>query len=91
MEHRMKKVLFIIFTLASSFATYAQEYNLCGPYEVVARDGEHRHTKGGSERDMRAAYDLAVAGDEVSSVAIINAYAETLQRLDGHEIGRAHV
>jgi len=52
---------------------------------VVARDGEHRHTKGGSERDMRAAYDLAVAGDEATSVAIINAYAQTLQRFDGHD------
>ena len=55
------------------------------PYEVVARDGVYRHTKGGSERDMRAAYDLAVAGDEATSVAIINAYAQTLQRFDGHD------
>ncbi|MBR3859114.1 MAG: alginate lyase family protein [Bacteroidaceae bacterium] len=34
---------------------------------------------------MRAAYDLAVAGDEATSVAIINAYAHTLQRFDGHD------
>ena len=52
---------------------------------MVARDGVYRHTKGGSERDMRAAYDLAVAGDEATSVAIINAYAHTLQRFDGHD------
>lgn len=58
---------------------------MAGPYEIVARDGEHRRTKGGSERDMRAAYDLAVAGDEAASVAIINAYAQTLQGFDGHD------
>ncbi len=81
----MKKVLFIVFTLLSSFATYGQEHNLCGPYEIVARNGEYRHTKGGSERDMRAAYDLAVAGDEAAPVAIINAYAQTLQGFDGHD------
>ncbi len=71
--------------MVCSFAANAQVYSLEGPYEVVARDGEHRHTKGGSERDMRAAYDLAVAGDEATSVAIINAYAQTLQRFDGHD------
>ena len=62
-----------------------EDYVMVGPYEIVARDGQYRHTKGGSERDMRAAYDLAVAGDEVASVAIINAYAKTLQRFDGHD------
>ena len=62
-----------------------EDYVMVGPYEIVARDGEYRHTKGGSERDMHAAYDLAVAGDEVASVAIINAYAKTLQRFDGHD------
>ena len=62
-----------------------EDYVMVGPYEIVARDGQYRHTKGGSERDMRAAYDLAVAEDEVASVAIINAYAKTLQRFDGHD------
>ena len=39
---------------------YAQsDYKMAGPYEVVARDGQYRHTKGGSERDMRAAFDFA--------------------------------
>lgn len=57
-----------------------EDYVMVGPYEIVARDGQYRHTKGGSERDMRAAYDLAVAEDEVESVAIINAYAKTLQQ-----------
>ena len=67
------------------YAHPSERYVMVGPYEIVARDGEHKHTKGGSERDMRAAYDLAVAGDEVAAVAIINAYAETLQRFDGHD------
>ncbi len=71
--------------MVCSFAANAQVYSLEGPYEVVARDGVYRHTKGGSERDMRAAYDLTVAGDEATSVAIINAYAHTLQRFDGHD------
>ena len=34
---------------------FAQEYKMAGPYEVVARDGEFRKSKGGSERDMKAA------------------------------------
>ena len=31
------------------------DYKMAGPYEVVARDGQYRHSKGGSERDMKAA------------------------------------
>ncbi len=60
-------------------------YRMAGPYEVVARDGEFRDTKGGSERDMRAALDLANAGHTQQASAIINAYATTLQRFDGHD------
>ena len=30
----------------------AQEYKMAGPYEVVARDGEFRGSKNGSERDL---------------------------------------
>ncbi|MBR4243358.1 MAG: hypothetical protein IKR98_05645 [Bacteroidaceae bacterium] len=29
------------------------------PYEVVARDGKYRASKGGSERDMWTAYECA--------------------------------
>ena len=61
------------------------EYKMAGPYEVVARDGEFRGSKGGSERDMRAAWDLAKAGETEQAVAIIDAYADRLQRLDGHD------
>ena len=40
----------------------AQEYKLAGPYEVVARDGEFRSSKAGSERDMKAAWGFAKEG-----------------------------
>ena len=60
-------------------------YKMAGPYEVVARDGQYRSSKGGSERDMKAAYDLAKQGNDAEAVAIINAYARTLQRFDGHD------
>ncbi len=63
----------------------AQPYTMAGPYEVVARDGAFRSTKGGSERDMRAAWQLAMDGRHAEALAIINAYAATLQRLDGHD------
>lgn len=60
-------------------------YKMAGPYEIVARDGQYRGTKVGSERDMKAAYDFAVKGEADEAVAIINAYAKTLQRFDGHD------
>ncbi len=69
-----------------SFASaLAQEYKMAGPYEVVARDGEFRSSKSGSERDMKAAWDFAKEGKHDEAVRIINAYAEKLQRLDGHD------
>ncbi|MGN0233735.1 MAG: alginate lyase family protein, partial [Bacteroidaceae bacterium] len=61
------------------------EYKMAGPYEVVARDGEFRGSKNGSERDMKAAWDFAKEGNHEEAVRIINAYAEKLQRLDGHD------
>ena len=60
-------------------------YKMAGPYEVVARDGQFRSSKGGSERDMKAALDFAQKGQIAEAVAIIHAYANTLQRLDGHD------
>ena len=54
---------------------------MAGPYEVVARDGEFRSSKAGSERDMKAAWDFAREGKHDEAVRIINAYAEKLQRL----------
>ena len=61
------------------------EYKLSGPYEVVARDGQHAASKQGSERDMKAAWDFAKVGNCEDAARIINAYAERLQRLDGHD------
>ena len=61
------------------------DYQMAGPYEVIARDGQYRHSKGGSERDMRAAFECAQKGYGEKALEIINAYAQTLQRLDGHD------
>ncbi len=84
----MKKFLIFIMLFCLSFGTTVRaqaDYRLAGPYEVVARDGEYRHTKGGSERDMRAALECAQSGHTDKALEIINAYANTLQRLDGHD------
>lgn len=83
----MKRIL-LAALLMGSMAVYAQEtkeYKMAGPYEIVARDGEHRRTKGGSERDMYTAWQLAQAGDAEQALKIINAYAQTLQGFDGHD------
>jgi len=58
---------------------------MAGPYEVVARDGEFRKSKAGSECDMKAAWDCAQSGKHEKALEIINAYADKLQRLDGHD------
>ena len=60
-------------------------YQMAGPYEVIARDGEYRHTKAGSERDMRAALDFALKGDTANALRIVNAYATTLKHIEGHD------
>ena len=60
-------------------------YKMAGPYEVVARDGEHARTKGGSERDMWAAWQCALEGHHAKAREIIDAYAATLQRFEGHD------
>ena len=61
------------------------EYKMAGPYVVVARDGQYAKTKGGSERDMWQAWQRAQQGDKSTALTIINAYATTLQRFDGHD------
>ena len=77
-------------------ALWAQgDYKMAGPYEVVARDGAYRKTKAGSERDMFMAWQCAriqknARGAEAEygkakALEIINAYASTLQRFDGHD------
>ena len=84
----MKKILFaaLLATMMPFGFSYAQtEYKMSGPYEVVARDGGYARTKGGSERDMKAAWDFARAGKHDEAIRIINAYSETLQSFDGHD------
>ncbi len=61
------------------------DYNMSGPYEVIARDGQYRHSKGGSERDMKKALEFAQKGETENALQIIHAYAKTLQRLEGHD------
>ncbi len=65
------------------------KYQMAGPYEVVARDGQYAYTKGGSERDMWTAYQFARGKNDseeyATALKIINAYANTLQRFDGHD------
>lgn len=84
----IKKILFLCLmsSVAWMFPLSAQTtYKMAGPYEVVARDGQFRSSKGGSERDMKAALDFAQRGQIAEAVAIIHAYANTLQRFDGHD------
>ena len=81
----MRKTLLCIL-LCQWMMAYAQiSYKMAGPYEVVARDGEFRKSKAGSERDMWQAWQSAKSGDSETAVAIINAYAGTLRRFDGHD------
>ena len=100
----MRKLLFIIFLFFTchSFTVHSfaqsdlQNYKMAGPYEVVARDGEFRTSKGGSERDMWTAWQCAKSTESTEqtedteacitkALEIINAYAATLQRFDGHD------
>lgn len=82
---RMTILLLLLAVGVTAGAQTTETYRMAGPYEVIARDGQYRHTKGGSERDMQAAWDLARQGRHDEAVAIINAYAGRLQRLDGHD------
>ncbi len=84
MHITIKSRLWGLLFLAAGSAT-AQTYTPAGPYEVIARDGQYRSTKVGSERDMKAALTLAQQGDTAQSLLIINAYARVLQRLEGHD------
>ena len=84
----MKREMFLFILLCLLCHTdliLAQNYSMSGPYEVVARDGQYANTKLGSERDMYMAFELAKEGQSVQALSIINAYAHTLQRFDGHD------
>ena len=80
-----RKILFFIMILWTGSMSAQQGYKMAGPYEVVARDGKYAYTKGGSERDMWTAWQCAQQGHADKALEIINAYAETLQRFDGHD------
>ncbi|MCR4995165.1 MAG: alginate lyase family protein [Bacteroidales bacterium] len=100
---RERCVIFALFLLSLPVTVVRAQtdysgYKIAGPYEVVARDGEFRRSKVGSERDMRAALECARVCTEKGSgvtaareahqakaLEIINAYARTLQRFDGHD------
>jgi len=87
-NENMKRLIIVLsLIICPLLYGYAQQsdYKLAGPYEVVARDGEFRKSKGGSERDMKAAWDCALKGQHEKALEIINAYANKLQRLDGHD------
>lgn len=85
----MRRTILALAMLAATIGGAAQtdykNYRMAGPYEVVARDGEFRSSKGGSERDMWAAWECAKGGFDTKALEIINAYAEKLQRFDGHD------
>ena len=84
MKRFLLSLLFVSFCLADDFAQQS-DYRLAGPYEIVARDGQYRNTKAGSERDMFAALTCAQSGQDAKALEIINAYAKTLRGFDGHD------
>ena len=84
-RYMTRKILFAMMLLWTGFACAQENYQMAGPYEVVARDGKYAYTKGGSERDMWTAWQCAQQGHADKALEIINAYAETLQRFDGHD------
>ncbi len=78
-------LLALLLLCTASANAQNDEYTMAGPYTVIARDGQYRNTKGGSERDMKAALDLATAGKTDAALRIVNAYAGTLTAIDGHD------
>ncbi|MBP5380486.1 MAG: alginate lyase family protein [Bacteroidaceae bacterium] len=76
----------LFFLLLTTLSIGAQDtYQMVGPYEIVARDGQYAYTKGGSERDMKMALIFAEARYDKKAKVIIDAYARTLQGFDGHD------
>lgn len=82
---RIRIGIALLFMLMAVNVKAQSGYKMAGPYEVIARDGEYRNTKAGSERDMQAALNFAREGKNEDALRIINAYATTLQRLEGHD------
>ncbi len=78
-------LMIAVFCMGTVVLNAQSNYKMAGPYEVVARDGRHGTSKGGSERDMKTAWECAQKGDSAKALEIINAYAGTLQRFEGHD------
>lgn len=77
--------------LKSDFRSQS-DYEMRGPFRTIARDGKHAGTKGPSESDFTAAYYNAlmyhisgVEAHKAKSLEIINAYADSLYTVDGHD------
>lgn len=73
-------------------AKASADYQMRGPFETIARDGQHGKTKGPSENDFLAAYYNAllfvVDGDNAharKSLEIIRGYSQKLKTIDGHD------
>ena len=94
---KIQKAIMLLLLVSGVSAAIAQtDYKMAGPYEIVARDGQYRNAKAGSERDMRAALDFARKAVTAKNTSerqqyvqqartIIDAYASTLQGFDGHD------
>ncbi len=80
-----RNILLLLLMVFVSIVHGQTTYTMAGPYEVVARDGQYAYTKEGSERDMWTAWQWAEQGKKSEAAAIVNAYANTLQRFDGHD------
>ncbi len=68
------------------------DYQMRGPYDIIARDGQYGKTKGPCENDFLAAYYNAllfvIQGEQAhaaKAMEIIRAYSRKLMRIDGHD------
>lgn len=76
------------FVLLKNHHCSKSDYKPFGPFEVIARDGEFRHTKSSMEQDFSAAYQnvlmWALTGDSAhaeKSLELLLGYAHTLKRI----------
>lgn len=70
---RQTFITLLLILSALPLSTRAQ-YKMAGPYEVVARDGQYRSSKGGSERDMLTAYLLAAKAIDKKALTDFDTY-----------------
>ena len=76
------------FELLKAHKYSQQDYTMMGPFQVIARDGEHRHTKSRMEGDFHAAYQNALMwcltkneAHALKSLEILTAYADSLESI----------